>query len=772
MDARFANLMAPLLGKMHDKQLSCVVSNLTLELEQALKKHNRAILVYLNVPGIYLVGQNSRNPSAIVGEVNGAVIQAARQHFAPSRLVACQKLPIDSYFLLFTAGEGLAFNSKLINERLKALKGQINDHIAVIAADSPIHRVNVTSGYAVIEKNGGSSSADHLLYKALREAYSLAVFGYGSQNVQVRDRLKRLIETRDFFTVFQPIVSIPEGRVFGYESLTRLPEGSCFASPLDLFNAASEMGLLYPLEKVTRDGALRCLEHFPSKNKLFLNINPQMINDPHFTPGETRKMLDGYHLDPENVVFEITERTSIDNYPAFRSTLDHYRKQGYLIAIDDFGAGYSSLETIAKLQPDFIKLDMSLVRGVHKKPVLQALIDTFLNFAQKTRSLVIAEGIENEEELLCLAQLGITLGQGYFLARPASPAPPLTFEARNLFHRLPKQFFYPRKGRIFVNSIAQKNTCVDEKALTSQAVLLFEHDHQLNGVVVTSQDRPVGLIMRHDLYAKLGTRFGYALYMGRPVTLVMDSNPLIIDSDTPIESASKLAMSRKNGRAYDDIILSRNNTFFGMVSVQDLLGAITQVQIEMARSASPLTNLPGNTTIQEEIISRLQSGEQFAVVYCDLDDFKAYNDIYGFERGDQVLLMVAHILKTAVDRQGSEHAFLGHIGGDDFVIVTTPEIVEPLCVDIIKMFDAEISSLYREEDQKRGYIVVQDRRGISHRVPIMSISLAIVTNVQRDFKSILELAEASAEIKKYIKSKPGSNYAWDRRPNVQQQMFL
>ena len=185
--------------------------------------------------------------------------------------------------------------------------------------------------------------------------------------------------------------------------------------------------------------------------------------------------------------------------------------------------------------------------------------------------------------------------------------------------------------------------------------------------------------------------------------------------------------------------------------------------MDLARAANPLTNLPGNPAIQDAITERIHAGKKFVVIYCDLDNFKAYNDYYGFQQGDQVLLRIAAILQKAVNRWRKGEAFLGHLGGDDFVIVTKKDIAEQLCQAVIKMFDEEIPSLYREEDRNRGYIVAQDRMGINQQFPIISISIAIVSNEKVEFKNNIEVAEKAAELKKYAKSLSGSNFVWDRR---------
>lgn len=599
----------------------------------------------------------------------------------------------------------------------------------------------------------------------------MSLVNSGLEGIQAGEHLKGMIETRDFTIALQQIVAIPEGSIYGYESLIQLPSGGYFKSLLKLSKIAPEIGLLHP-EKAIREEAFRAYGSIKQDERLFININPRSFDDPLFASDETGHAFDQYKLKPQDIVFQVNPGRAINKYPNYIRVLVYYRSQGFLVAVDGFGAGSPSLETIAGLRPDFIKLDMLLVREALTKPAISALTETFLGFAQKLDARVIAEGVESEDELLSLARLGVTLVQGPFLANPAYPPSTLTNEANRVLQDLQRQFDSRKKRTVTVNSIATRGICVDAANLTGQVVSLFEHDQQLQGIVVIQQGKPLGLIMRNKLNAKLGTRFGFDLYMRRPVTHVMDSDPLIIDSNTSIEIASNLAMSRDHAKIYDDMILTESDAYYGIVSIQNLLNTITRSQLELAKAANPLTNLPGNPVIQGEITDRLESSEKFAVIYCDLDNFKAYNDYYGFERGDQVLSKVANILQKVVDSRGSGETFLGHIGGDDFVIITTPEKAEQLCQDTIAIFDAEIPLLYREEDRSSGYILTLDRMGTNRQFPLMSISLAIVASEHWQFTSHLEMAETAAELKKYVKSKPGSNYAWDRRNSVQKQYTL
>lgn len=189
----------------------------------------------------------------------------------------------------------------------------------------------------------------------------------------------------------------------------------------------------------------------------------------------------------------------------------------------------------------------------------------------------------------------------------------------------------------------------------------------------------------------------------------------------------------------------------------------TLKRIDRNRWANPLTGLRGNIEIQTEINHRIAKGSLFSVIYADLDNFKAYNDVYGFASGDRAIKLTADIISDNVNSFGTVNDFVGHIGGDDFVIITVPSSVDSICKGIIKDFDEKIPSLYTIKDRVKGYITTTDRKGHIIKYPIMSISLAVVSNEHRDLKSHLWVAEIAAELKKKAKSMKGSVYVKDRR---------
>jgi diguanylate cyclase (GGDEF)-like protein len=186
-------------------------------------------------------------------------------------------------------------------------------------------------------------------------------------------------------------------------------------------------------------------------------------------------------------------------------------------------------------------------------------------------------------------------------------------------------------------------------------------------------------------------------------------------------------------------------------------------RVEVDSSLSPLTRLPGNLAIEAELRRRLSDREKFAVLYEDLDHFKAFNDVYGFTHGDEAIQLIASITVDVVRRRGTPRDFVGHIGGDDFIVVTEPDRADDMAQTIIDEFTREIRGLYNPQDLRRGYLETRDRRGALNRFPIMTISIAIVSNEQREFSNYAQVGEAAAELKRYAKSIAGSVFVKDKR---------
>lgn len=251
-----------------------------------------------------------------------------------------------------------------------------------------------------------------------------------SQGNQLKKRFLEILDQKLLTVHFQPIVHFQSNTIYGFEALSRGPVDSPFYRPDELFPFAENEGLLYSLEKVARERAFEVSKDKLSGEKLFINLNSQVIYDKQFNPGHTISLLKQYGIEPKHVVFEITERNAINDFKAFRNALNHYREQGFQIAIDDAGAGYSSLQSISELMPDFIKVDRSLINGVDHNEVKSSILEAFVTLAKKMNSKIIAEGIETKAELQRVLNLGIEFGQGFFIAKPGDPFPDINEYAK------------------------------------------------------------------------------------------------------------------------------------------------------------------------------------------------------------------------------------------------------------------------------------------------------------------------------------------------------
>ncbi|MFJ7737309.1 GGDEF domain-containing protein [Lysinibacillus sp. NPDC097287] len=247
--------------------------------------------------------------------------------------------------------------------------------------------------------------------------------------------------------------------------------------------------------------------------------------------------------------------------------------------------------------------------------------------------------------------------------------------------------------------------------------------------------------------------------MGRQNQLVIKNDPLVVESNIPITEVSTASMQRPVEDLYDDVIVTKNGFFLGVVSIRELLLKLVETQVAIASFLNPLSSLPGNKLIDEKLDEALKLPE-FSLIYFDLDHFKAYNDTYGFNRGDKILLYLTDILKRNV---AGVDDFLGHVGGDDFVAILPHYEVGPICQKIINEFDDKITNFYELEDLAQ--LQVPNRAGELELFTCTSISIAVITNEYQQFETAEQLSDAVARLKMVCKKKPGSCYFINAKQN-------
>lgn len=563
-----------------------------------------------------------------------------------------------------------------------------------------------------------------------------------------------ILKKGDIRTVFQPIVSLKDGSILGYEALSRGPKNSALENPGMLFDVARVYGKLWELELLCRIKALENISQVNRNANLFLNVDPQVIHDEKFKKGFTKEFLKEYNINPQNIVFEITEKNSVTDLNSFKKTIEHYKEQGYRIAIDDTGSGYSGLKLITDIHPQYIKLDMNLIRDIDKDGMKYALIKTLYEFCLVSDIKVVAEGIETESELQALIDIGVNFGQGYYIQKPSPELQPVGTPVLDAIRRQNCKkaiLYHNRPSTIPIGDICRSSLNVSPSTTGSQVLEIFNANPTVFGLPVVDQQKLLGLVMKDKFYAKLGTQYGFALFLNRPVTLLMDNRPLSVEHDMTIDVVSRLAMTRNDENLYDYVIVTREGNYSGIITIRDLLVKTTELEVNYAKHLNPLSGLPGNMLIEEKLKEYTRDSHPYTILYIDIDNFKVYNDVYGFENGDRILQFLSRIVTECVSQLSSCSTFVGHIGGDDFVIAIESYEVEDLAQCIIQAFERGIHSFYSAEDLKNGHITAKNRHGQEERFGLATLSIAGVSNRNRSFADVYELSEYAGRVKKKCK---------------------
>lgn len=567
-----------------------------------------------------------------------------------------------------------------------------------------------------------------------------------------------VIDDKKIKTVFQPIVSLRDGSVFAYEALSRITDPSPEMNIEELFHFSEIYNRIWDLEFLCRTTALETAfqeKKLPPECKLFLNVNPNVMHDIKFRQGFTKDYLNQYGITPEKIVFEITERNAIKDMQGFMSTVSHYKVQNYQIAIDDAGAGYSGLNLISDLRPHFIKIDINLVRNIHIDSIKYALVKSMVELSNIANISLIAEGIETFEELKTLINLGVQYGQGYYIQKPSDAIGYLSCEVLSHIteiNRRKNHMNYSQARNIYIEHLCSNAVSVPPSMPVEQVFDLLSKHPYYQGVCVVQNEEVVGVVMRNKLILQLSGRYGFTLYQRKQVSEIMDRNFMSVDSKTPISTVSQIATLRDDDNLYDFIVITRNKQLLGTVTVKDLLQKITDIELINAKHQNPLSGLPGNIEIESKMLSCFESKIPADVLYIDIDNFKPYNDVYGFEKGDVVIKSLADVLKSLAE----DAQFVGHIGGDDFVVIGKSADLEMQCLDILQQFRAKAVEFYNEKDLENGYIVAKNRGGVVEQIPLLSISIAGVRDFPSKFLDVFSMTEALAALKKEIKHEGGS----------------
>ncbi len=558
---------------------------------------------------------------------------------------------------------------------------------------------------------------------------------------------------------FQPIVNIHTGTVFGFEALVRGYDRLGFDNIPMLFEYAFSRGILHRLDLILRKTAVEKFMRLPAdgSHHLFFNIDPRLLESGDYAAGRGLSILSDHGLSPTRVCLELTEDEEVIHDTNTLGILRRYRAQGYRLAIDDFGAGYSGLRHLYESQPDFVKIDRFFITGMDSDHKRKLFVSNIVNLAHVLGLQVVAEGVESEAELRACREIGCDLAQGYFISRPETDL----LKLKSRYESVAASIRTNRRDRsadfdLIMEQIERLTPIVTDSPMSS-VFERFRRDPQRTFFpVIDERARPVGLILERNIKDYIYSPYGRDLISNRSIGKSLRyfvSRAPVVDVRT---EAERILETYTTNSASEGVIITEDGHYIGMLTAARLLRIINEKNLTLAREQNPLTRLPGNVLISGYVATALDDPDwQGVLAYLDFDHFKPFNDAYGFRQGDRAILLFSELMRRELT---GENVFLGHIGGDDFFVGMRDMSLDDAAVrvrNLIEIFRNDVESFYDAEARKRGYLMGSDREGQERQYPLMTTSVALV-GVQRAriSRSADEFAGFIAEQKKKAKASP------------------
>ena len=462
-------------------------------------------------------------------------------------------------------------------------------------------------------------------------------------------------------------------------------------------------------------------------------------------------MVNDLQLNTTSIVLELTEQQPLSDFEAIRAAAGELRAAGFRLALDDLGAGHAGLRAWSEIKPEYVKIDRHFIQNIHEDAVKRDFVRSIQAMGRDLGCRVVAEGIEVQAELDVVRQLGIAYVQGYLLGMPkASPSIGVP-GAIAASAAPPRQFL----SGVSAAEIAQSCFIIAPEMLTEQVLDLLLSDPGLAAVpVIESDGRPLGLVLRHELADRFSARYRRELYGRKPIRQFMRSDFIGVEETVGLEEISRQLTSTVGQDLPQVFLVTRQGRFTGVGRTQTLLRLLTELQIRNASHANPLTQLPGNVPICEQIDRLLATATDFYVAYFDINNFKPFNDAFGFARGDEVLRMTAEIIRRHCAEPDQD--FVGHIGGDDFVVLFRANVGAACCRAIQADFDREIQRYYSAEALASGGMHGEDRQGRTVFHPIAGLAIGLGHPDPALCSSHHEVSTLAMMAKHEAKKRPGS----------------
>ncbi len=552
---------------------------------------------------------------------------------------------------------------------------------------------------------------------------------------------------------FQPIIHSFTGKIYGVEALIRNVQNISGLNAIDdLFNMAFNDDYLYELDLHLREKAIKKFSHIKIDDlKLFYNLDNRIIYNKNLSSGNTSKILKKYQLNKNVICFELSEKGTSIEQNALSTMLQRYKQNGYSIAIDDFGIGVSGLKLLYFSEANIIKLDRFFISNIDQDSKKKLFCSSIIEMAHVMGMQVIAEGVETVKEFYTCKDIGADFIQGYLVQKPTTEIEQIKPVYNNILTLINE------------DKRNNPNATIDEEfiepitalSINSSLYKLFVHfkESTKNNFVpiVDEYDNFLGIIYESDIKKISYSQYGLSLAQNKTysATLVKYLKPtLSVESSWGIDKI--LEMYNLYSKDTLGIFITQGNKYRGFINLNSLLTISYKRNIEIATNQNPLTKLPGNNQIEKFIEKSLKRNQKNIthIIYFDFNDFKPFNDIYGFRLGDRAILVFSELLQKRYPKD----SFIAHIGGDDFFVGLRnhkfSEVYE-LTNKVQIEFKTSMENLYSKKDKENGFIIAKDRFNIERNFNLLSVSSAIIeinpkSNIS-DFDATLNILKKASK---------------------------
>lgn len=485
--------------------------------------------------------------------------------------------------------------------------------------------------------------------------------------------------------------------------------------------------------------------HLPGR--LFLGVAAESLFAGDARATRFRSLLAEHGCDGRRIVVDWPD--ALLQLPTAGDLLRRLRDSGCEIAVYGGSPGFGDPRLWREVRPEFVRVGSGFTQGVANDRIRFQYVRAMQALGECSNAALIAEAVDDPADLDCLVGMGVACAWGEAVS--AASAQPSTVFPAALAGRgetAESAVQAPAAARRSARELANQVAPVQVEITNEEAFQRFEADPSLDVLPVLSGTRPVGLINRHKLIDRLARPYRRELYGRRSCQQFMDPAPLIVDQHATVQELAMMLALAPRHYLFDGFIVAADGAYVGVGNSHDLIATITEMQISAARYANPLTQLPGNVPINDHIDSLLAAGESFVAAYLDIDAFKPFNDTFGYRLGDDVILLLAAIVREEVDSEGD---FVGHIGGDDFFVVFRSADWEARCAGMIRRFGEAVTALAPDGGDENRCYLAENRRGeiVRHALPSLSIGAVRVSG--GDFESHRELAAVAADAKKQAK---------------------